>query len=131
MPRHETDLSRKYIEKPLIKAFGKRLRIKKIHSGPFSGKGFVDYFMCFEGIHIELEVKLWDNRKMTPHQAKALKKCHQAGGLAMVMIIEKNLSITLFRYPIGQSPVRQAGVQIVEIFPALSVRPMSEMPISV
>ncbi len=96
MSKHETDQTRELITKPLKAKLGARLRILKIHSGPFTGKDFVDLMLCLDGRHIEIEVKLWDNRVPTVHQFRALDACYKAGGLAAVIIIEKNKTMSMF-----------------------------------
>lgn len=94
MKKHESAQTRDLMTDKWKAAFGPKIRITKIPGGTFLA-GFPDLDICFKGMSILAEVKMWDNAKPypTPMQKEFLRKNAEARGLGLFFLIQKDRTI--------------------------------------
>lgn len=89
---NETEAARKWIV-PVLRAKFPDIYLEKIPGSPYN-KGLPDYVFCLRGIGGVLEFKMFDNRTPSQLQLKHLKDVSRAGGVGILVILEKNRGIT-------------------------------------
>ena len=86
--------------------FGTRINVEKVPGTPYN-VGLPDLVGTLDGLGFWCEVKKWDNKYPTPQQRTKLVNQAKAGGLAFLLIIQKDKTIKSYL----QTPTGSRGIQ--------------------